>query len=234
MTARIDDWGDRGLIVAVDEETIEAANRRVHALRAAIQAHRPAWLLDLVPAYASLGLVVDTDAMADQEAPLALARDWLARLLATQPASTAASDGRLVEIPVCYEGEFGPDLGEWAAHCGLDVEAAIQRHAGGDYRVAMLGFSPGFPYLLGLDPGLSMPRLATPRACVPAGSVGIGGHQTGVYPAAGPGGWRLLGRTPLRLFDPGRAAPALLAPGDQVRFVAIDRARFDALAGARP
>lgn len=233
MKARIQDWGDRGLLATVEDETIEAANRRVHALRAAIEAQRPDWLQDLVPAYASLGLVVDEDALHDR-AGLAPARDWLASLVAATPAPGEAGAGRCLEIPVCYEPAFGPDLAQWAAACGLDVETAINRHVDGDYRVAMLGFLPGFPYLLGLDPALAMPRLATPRPQVAAGSVGIGGAQTGVYPAAGPGGWRILGRTPLRLFDPRRAEPSLLAPGDRVRFVRIDRARFDDLAGDGP
>lgn len=234
MKTRIEAWGDRGLLVTVHEDDIEAANLRVHALRAAIEAKRPAWLQDLVPAYASLALVVDEEALDGQAAPLEQARTWLERQLAAAGAAGPAAEGRRVDIPVCYEPEFGPDLDEWAAHCGLDVEAAINRHTAGDYRVAMLGFSPGFPYLLGLDPALAMPRLATPRAHVAAGSVGIGGSQTGAYPAAGPGGWRLLGRTPLRLFDPRRAQPALLAPGDHVRFVRIDRARFDTLSGTGP
>ncbi|KFL37388.1 5-oxoprolinase subunit PxpB [Arenimonas donghaensis] len=232
MKARIDAWGDRGWLVTVDVDSIEAANRRVHALRAAIEARRPPWLQDLVPAYASLALVVDGHAARGQAACLAEARAWLERLLASAPDAEAGTLGRRVDIPVCYAPEFGPDLGAWAAHCGLEVEAAISRHTAGDYRVAMLGFSPGFPYLLGLDPALAMPRLATPRPHVAAGSVGVGGSQTGAYPAAGPGGWRLLGRTPLRLFDPQRAEPALLAPGDHVRFVRIDRAGFDALSGA--
>lgn len=234
MKTRIQAWGDRGLLVTVHEDSIEAANHGVHALRAAIEAGRPAWLQDLVPAYASLGLVVDVDADGGPAVTLDAARTWLEAQLAAAPGADLAAPGRHVEIPVCYAPEFGPDLGDWAAHCGLAVEAAISRHTAGDYRVAMLGFSPGFPYLLGLDPALAMPRLATPRPQVAAGSVGIGGAQTGAYPAAGPGGWRLLGRTPLRLFDAHRTEPALLAPGDHVRFVRIDRARFDALSGTDP
>lgn len=231
MKTRIQAWGDRGLLVTVHEDSIEAANLGVHALRAAIEARRPAWLQDLVPAYASLGLVVDDDPTGGDAVTLDAARAWLEAQLASAPCAQLATEGRHVEIPVCYAPEFGPDLGDWAAHCGLEVDAAISRHTAGDYRVAMLGFSPGFPYLLGLDPALAMARLPTPRPQVAAGSVGIGGAQTGAYPAAGPGGWRLLGRTPLRLFDPQRAEPALLAPGDHVRFFRIDRARFDALSG---
>lgn len=229
MKARIEALGDRALLASLDAPELGTANRRVHALRAAIEARPPPWLQDLVPAYASLALVLDVDAM-DSPAPLAQARDWLQDLLGTVREG-AQTPGRCIDIPVCYGGEFGPDLDDWARHAGLDAEEGIARHAAGDYRVAMLGFAPGFPYLMGLDPALAMPRLATPRARIPAGSVGIGGGQTGVYPNAGPGGWRLLGRTPLRLFDPAAHPPTLLAPGDRVRFVPIDRARYEALGG---
>lgn len=230
MKARIEALGDRALLACLDAPDVETANRRVHALRAAIEAKRPPWLQDLVPAYASLALVLDADAMETPD-PLGRARDWLQDLLG-RVGDTATAPGRCIEIPVCYGGDFGPDLDDWARHGGFSPEEGIARHAAGDYRVAMLGFAPGFPYLMGLDPALAMPRLATPRPRIPAGSVGIGGGQTGVYPSAGPGGWRLLGRTPLRLFDPSGASPTLLAPGDRVRFLAIDRARYDALGGA--
>ena len=124
-------------------------------------------------------------------------------------------------VPVCYGGEFGPDLDDLARYARLSVDEVIARHCAPDYRVAMLGFAPGFPYLLGLDPALHAPRRATPRVRVPAGSVAIGGAQTGIYPSELPGGWLLIGRTPLTLFDPAREAPALLAPGQRLRFRAI-------------
>ncbi len=125
-----------------------------------------------------------------------------------------------------YGGEAGPDLADVAARAGIGADEAAARHAAGGYTVAMLGFAPGFPYLLGLDPSLATPRHATPRTRVEAGSVGIGGAQTGIYPASGPGGWRIIGRTPLRLFDAMRDPPTLLRAGDRVRFVAIDAATF--------
>ena len=118
-----------------------------------------------------------------------------------------------------YGGEHGPDLDALAEHAGLSPREAVELHATAEYRVAMLGFAPGFPYLLGLDPRLAMPRLATPRQRVEAGSVGIGGAQAGIYPRPGPGGWRIIGRTDALLFDPARESPSLLAPGDRLRFV---------------
>jgi KipI family sensor histidine kinase inhibitor len=136
----------------------------------------------------------------------------------------APAMARLVEIPVCYGGDFGPDLDALADHARLGAEEVVERHAGAMYTVAMLGFAPGFPYLFGLDPALHMPRRASPRTRVPAGSVAIGGAQTGIYPSELPGGWQLIGRTPLVLFDADRDPPSLLMPGDRVRFVAIDAA----------
>jgi KipI family sensor histidine kinase inhibitor len=195
-------------------------NAAVHAMAARIRAAGPPWLRDLVPAFASLGVFFDpaVDPARVHEALLAFAD------AADLPAT--ADDARIVEIPVVYGGEFGPDLESAAGELGLTPGQLVERHSGGDYRVAMIGFAPGFPYLSGLDPALSLPRLATPRARVAAGSVAIGGAQTGIYPRESPGGWRLLGRTPLALFDPLHEPPTLLRPGDRVRFVAIDADAF--------
>jgi inhibitor of KinA len=134
---------------------------------------------------------------------------------------------RLVEIPVCYGGELGPDLGTVAERAGLGADDAAALHAGADYLVYAIGFTPGFPYLGGLPAALHAPRRATPRPRVAAGSVGIGGAQTGVYPQASPGGWQIIGRTPLALFRPAERPAALLRPGDRVRFRAISRSEFE-------
>lgn len=130
------------------------------------------------------------------------------------------ASGRVVDIPVHYGGEHGPDLADVAAHTGLPPHEVVRRHCEGRYVVYFLGFQPGFAYLGGLDPALATPRRAEPRLAVPAGAVGIGGEQTGIYPAAAPGGWQLIGHTDVSLFDPAHEPPALLAPGDTVRFVA--------------
>jgi KipI family sensor histidine kinase inhibitor len=137
---------------------------------------------------------------------------------------------RTVEIPVWYGGEAGPDLAGVAAAAGLDEQGVVGLHAGADYVVFMLGFMPGFPYLGGLPARIATPRLATPRTAVPAGSVGIAGAQTGIYPTESPGGWRLVGRTPVRLFDARLSPPALLGPGDHVRFVPVTRSDYGAVA----
>ena len=222
---RIEPLGEEALLLRFGDGIDPDANRRVHALAARIAEAAPPWLRELVPAYASLAVFVECAAC--ERDPLADAAAWL-RAFVDEPENMRqqADDAAALEIPVCYAPEHAPDLDALAAHAGLSRDAAIERHAGGDYRVAMIGFAPGFPYLLGLDPALAMPRLSTPRTRVPAGSVAIGGAQTGIYPRESPGGWHVIGRTPLPLFDTGSMPPALLAPGQRVRFRAIDAGAF--------
>jgi KipI family sensor histidine kinase inhibitor len=142
------------------------------------------------------------------------------QVLAVWPQLAAAAiEGRTIEIPVAYGGEHGPDLADVAAHTGFTPAEVVRRHAAGEYVVYLLGFLPGFAFMGGLAPELATPRRAEPRVAVPARSVGIGGAQTGVYPLVSPGGWQLIGRTPLQMFDPAAADPTLLRPGDRVRFV---------------
>ncbi len=190
-----------------------ALNTRVHAVAARLRRRKPSWLRDLVPAYASLGVFFDPAADSER------VREQLEALLAADGDDAAEYTPRTIDIPVIYGGDHGPDLVDSAAELGLSPTQLIQRHSAAVYTVAMIGFAPGFPYLIGLDPTLSLPRLATPRARVPAGSIAIGGAQTGIYPRESPGGWRLIGRTAQSLFDPQREPPTLLQAGDRVRFV---------------
>ncbi|MEZ5290339.1 MAG: 5-oxoprolinase subunit PxpB [Vicinamibacterales bacterium] len=203
-----------GLVLVELEATIDpGVNRRAVALAHAIGAAGIRGVRDVVPAYASVGVHVDP-LRADLTALEAVVgRAW--------DREGDAADGRVVEIPVCYGGRFGPDLAEVAAFACCAEADVIARHAQGQYRVYMLGFLPGFAYLGGVEASIAMPRRASPRAAVPAGSVGIAGRQTGVYPCESPGGWRLIGRTPVAMFDAARTRPALLEPGDVVRFVPI-------------
>lgn len=217
--------GEDALLLRLGNGIDASTNYQVHQLAARISAQRPAWLRDLVPGYASLALFVDGDAFADDADPLSEARDWLATLDGANglPDDTGSPfKAKLVEIAVHYGGEAGPDLEAVAQHAQLTDDEVIARHTACEYTVAMLGFAPGFPYLIGLDPRLEMPRLDTPRTRVPAGSVGIGGAQTGIYPRTSPGGWRVIGRTDMTLFEPAREPPSVLAPGDRVRFVVAD------------
>lgn len=216
--------GDTGLLVSFEQRIAQSVGAAVAALNTRVAAAAIPGVVETVPAFATLlifydPLVTEYDAVADAVQKLAQA-----------PGSdTAAGEGRLVEIPVCYGGTFGPDLPFVAEHAGLTEKEVIELHAGREYRIYMLGFLPGFPYLGGLDERLFTPRLPTPRTAIPAGSVGIGGEQTGVYPIASPGGWQLIGRTPLKLFDPsvGRLP---YAAGDRIRFCPITQDEFDAIA----
>lgn len=220
----IERLGDAALLLRFGDAIDAALNRRVHRAARQVVAARTSWLLDCVPAYATLGVFVDVTQLDGVADPLAVAEAWLRETLADlQDDDDVSHDDRIVEIPVRYGGDDGPDLADVAQHAGVSVDEVVQRHAGGEYTVAMLGFAPGFPYLLGLDPRLATPRLATPRADVPAGSVAIGGAQAGLYPQRSPGGWRLIGRTDAVLFDPAREPPTLLQPGDRVRFVPESR-----------
>ena len=164
--------------------------------------------------------------------PMKLGYDELCRTLETQLRDIEPNNDeskRVIEIPVCYGGVFGPDIETVAQHAGLSVSEVVSLHAGHDYLIDMLGFLPGFAYLGGLDERLHTPRLATPRTAIEAGSVGIGGAQTGIYPLASPGGWQLIGRTPLRPYDPAREEPILYRAGDYLRFVPITETEYHAI-----
>lgn len=193
---------------------------RVQAIATAIRGAALAGVLDIVPAYTAVTVYYD---------PVTVDYATLvARLMACAWAADAMNNaiGREREIPVCYGGEFGPDLDVVAKHTQRSADAVAAQHAGAAYVVHAVGFAPGFGYLGGLPAALNCPRRVTPRASVAAGSVGIGGAQTGVYPLATPGGWNVIGRTPLRLFDPGRAEPSWLRAGDRVTFRAISEEEF--------
>ena len=224
----IEPLGESALLLRFGNVIDHALNDRVHAAAAALRTAALPGIEDIAPAYASLLLRFDPRRWPDMPmfvsaVRVALAREGTIRS-DDEPTGTA-----VVELPVCYGGAHGPDLAEVAALTGFTQSEVIARHATGDYRVAMLGFAPGFAYLLGLDAALAVPRLSSPRLRVPAGSVAIGGAQTGVYPSVLPGGWRLIGRTPMRLFVAARVPPARLTPGLRVRLRAIDAATFAAL-----
>ena len=203
-------------------------NARVHALAAALEAAPPAGLGSLTPGYTSL--LVQFDPLVAEPAPIAAAiRDLLHGL-----GPVERPPGRVHEIPTVYGGECGPDLERVARRLGLSPTEVVSRHTAAEQSVYIIGFAPGFPYLGDLPPELALPRRSTPRERVPAGSVAIAGRQTGIYPRSTPGGWHLLGRTPLVLFDPTRDPPAYLRPGDRVRFVAIEPNEWDHHAGPAP
>lgn len=216
---RIEPLGEDALLLRLGEGIDTAINAQVHLLAAQVAAARPQWLREIVPAYATLAIGIDLAALGERDDPLAIVERWLRSLGLDRDDTDAGTDAPLHNIAVHYGGEHGPDLDAVAAHAGISATDVVARHCAGEYHVAMLGFAAGFPYLLGMDASLAMPRLATPRMKVAAGSVGIAGAQTGIYPRAGPGGWRIIGRSDATLFNATRTPPTLLAPGDRVRFI---------------
>ncbi len=224
--ARFQAASDQSLLVYFGQEITLDAHQHVVRLLRLLELEPVAGIRNLHPAYSSL--LVKFDALKLRHVELeAILRSYLDRL-----EDVRLPEPRQLEIPVCYGGEYGPDLNDVSAMHGMTPTQAIELHASATYRVYFLGFVPGFAYLGEVPEALATPRLATPRRRVPPGSVGIAGSQTGVYPFATPGGWRLLGRTPLSMFRPDRNAMSLLSIGDRVRFMPISRERFAALESA--
>lgn len=222
--------GDNALIMEVGNVIDESTHRRVQAVWRTLAAEPslPA-VRELVPAYTTVTLFYDPAAAVAAGAPADDIVDWLGAKIRDRlksPPKMEKARPRTVEVPVCYGGEFGPDLARVASLARLTPEEVIKRHSKATYLVHLIGFAPGFPYLGGLPKDLRTPRHAKPRMAVPPGSVGIGGEQTGIYPMTTPGGWNLIGRTPLRVFRPEQNPPVLLAAGDQVKFSAITPAEF--------
>jgi len=210
---RIYPLGDSALLIQLGSEIDDRINNRVLALERRLISLFPSFVRATVPAYVSLTIHYDPCQVNSEEFQTSILQQLDAVVGSDSP------QGKLIKVPVVYGGEGGPDLPFVADHCGLSVAEVIRRHSQPEYRVHFIGFLPGFPYLGGMDPRLETPRLATPRTEVKAGSVGIAGGQTGIYPLDSPGGWRIIGWTPLKLFDITKELPVLLAPGDRVQFV---------------
>ncbi|HVC20690.1 MAG TPA: 5-oxoprolinase subunit PxpB [Vicinamibacterales bacterium] len=222
---RIVGAGDSTLIVEFEARVSPAVNARALAVARAIAAAGFAGVRDIVPTYCSVA--VSFDPLRTDVTALGAALEEAA----ARPAPRGRRTPAPIEIPVCYGGTFGPDLPEVARRAGCPEEEVVRLHTARVYRVYMLGFVPGFAYLGRVDDRIAVPRHATPRVRVPARSVGIAGFQTGIYPTETPGGWQLIGRTPLEPFDLGRAQPCLLQAGDAVRFVPISAGEFARLSG---
>jgi KipI family sensor histidine kinase inhibitor len=224
--ARFQCASDQSLLVYFGQQITLVAHQHVVRLLRLLELEPVAGIRNLHPAYCSL--LIKFDALNLRHVELeAILRSYLDRL-----EDVRLPEPRQLEIPVCYGGEYGPDLNDVSAMHGMTPTQAIELHASATYRVYFLGFVPGFAYLGEVPEALATPRLATPRRRVPPGSVGIAGSQTGVYPFPTPGGWRLLGRTPFSMFRPDRNAMSLLSIGDRVRFMPISRERFAVLESA--
>jgi inhibitor of KinA len=227
--------GDRALLVEFGEAPDPAVTARVRALADFLRARQLPGVTDLVPGMCSLALHYEPEAWrGGDDAPAPYDRLVLAlQDLVGEAEQVPRREGALIEIPVVYGGEFGEDLAELAAMHGITPQQVAEIHGSATYTVYMLGFAPGFAYIGPLDGRLDAPRRATPRTVVPAGSLAVANGLTAIYPMASPGGWNLIGRTPLRMFDLNRDPPARLSAGDRVRFVAIDAARFRELEQAQ-
>jgi inhibitor of KinA len=213
MKPRLLPLGDSALLVRFGDEIDPGANQRVHELDALLHADKTSGVIETVPAYATLLVYYDPFIMKYAEAS-----DWVNAQM-DKVKSAASRKPRRIEVPVRYGGELGPDLAFVAAYHQLSVQEVLRIHTAIEYVVYMMGFTPGFAYMGKLNDSIATPRLETPRTRVAAGSVGIAGAQTGIYPIESPGGWRLIGRTELRLFDPGADPAFLFSPGDTVQFV---------------
>jgi KipI family sensor histidine kinase inhibitor len=217
--------GDLAVSVELGEEISTEINTRVRALEFLIEQKALPGVVETVPTYRSLLVYYDPSMVGYAALCAQLAA------LAEQATTTAMPPAREVEIPCCYGGELGPDLEPVAQRLGLSADEVARLHAGAGYLVYFIGFTPGLPYMTGAPARLTIPRHDTPRVKVPAGSVAIGGIQCCIYSVESPGGFWLLGRTPVRLYDPDAAQPILLKPGDRVRFRPIARPEFDEIAG---
>ncbi len=216
--------GESCLVVEFADEIDRGANRRLQALRHAIEARGPRGVRELVATYRSLAIHFD---------PLVLEYGDVEGIVKTSLQNMGegeTGEERIVVIPVLYGGEYGPDMGNVASYTGLSVEEVVKRHTGRDCYCFMLGFMPGFPYLGGMDESIATPRLKQPRTSTPVGSIGIADKQTGGYPFDSPGGWQLIGRTPAKLYDPRKENPFLLEAGDWVRFRAIGDDEYQKIA----
>jgi len=214
--------GEGGIVVELGDAIDPSLNAWVHRLADAVRSELAADVLEVVPTYRSLLVLFDPLRRGRRELEGRIA----ALLGGVSKGSRRVRPARVVRVPVRYGGPDGPDLAFVAEQARLTVDEVVSIHASVAYRVYMIGFTPGFPYLGGMSERIAAPRLDTPRTRIPAGSVGIAGAQTGVYPVESPGGWRLVGRTPLRLFDPRSGEPFLVAAGDRVRFVPVDDEAF--------
>jgi KipI family sensor histidine kinase inhibitor len=230
---RVMPLGD-GAVMAELADTLDLdANAAANRIAADVRRNAPGWIVDVVPALVTVTVHFAATTAADASAHRNGATRLLLEAIERETGEPAATPTRTVQIPVCYEAPHALDLAEVAAATGLSPEEAVRAHAASAHRVLMIGFVPGQPYIGGLDARLAVPRRATPRPRMERGAVAIANGQTAIYPFATPGGWSVIGRTPLVLFDPGRDPPSLLETGDAVAFTPISPAEFERLSGSR-
>ncbi|MCP4720164.1 MAG: 5-oxoprolinase subunit PxpB [Desulfobacteraceae bacterium] len=213
--------GDTGLIVEFGEGIDPDINKKVRAMAAAVKTRKPDGIIEIIPTYRSL-LFIYNPVQIQPKQLITLIEEFESTI-----DTVGEQDVNLIEIPVCYGKDFSPDIENVKASSNLDSDEVIRLHSQPEYLIYMVGFTPGFPFLGGLDEKLFTPRLTTPRLVVPAGSVGIANNQTGMYPIDSPGGWQIIGRTPLKLFAPQRKKPFLYKAGDKIKFIPISQDEFE-------
>ena len=232
MEFNISPLGDHGAIIDLGKTIDEESHERVKQVTAFLNDKPFDWLIEYIPAFTTVALFYDpVKVMEQKDKSFALPYEIVRATIEKELPKLGVGEkkqGRVVEIPVCYGGDLGPDLTQVARHNDLTEEEVIEIHTAGDYLVYMIGFAPGFPYIGGMKEEIATAIKEEPRLRLPAGSVGIAGSQTGVYPIETPGGWQLIGQTPVRLFKPDQEPPSLLHAGDKVVFKAITRSEFDA------
>jgi len=217
--------GDCGLLVEYGDGIDPDVNNKVRSMAIVMEKESLKGVLETIPTYRSLLIIYDPVIINPEKLKkeISALEERLSQVKIPPPDT--------VEIPVCYDGEFGPDIQFVAEYNSITVDDVVRIHSGADYRIYMIGFTPGFPFLGGLPKLLHTPRLETPRSFVPERSVGIANNQTGIYPLASPGGWQLIGRTPLKLFAPGRSNPFIYKVGDMIKFKPISAEDYERLAG---
>ncbi|EIJ82214.1 KipI [Bacillus methanolicus PB1] len=224
MDYRLQPLGDNAVIIELGEDINIETQQIIKMIASLLDNNPPEWMIEYIPAFTTATIFYDpfkiTNLLNNEILPYDYVCGQLQQLLAGLKADKTIKP-RVVKIPVCYGGEFGPDLEYVASFNGLTTEEVINIHSSGDYLVYMIGFAPGFPYIGGMSEKIATPRRETPRLKIPSGSVGIAGKQTGVYTIETPGGWQLIGRTPLKLFRPDEEPPSLLMTGDKIKFVPI-------------
>ena len=222
MNTSFSPLGDQAIVIELGNEINEQTEKQIRRLSALLESKPPEWMVEFIPAFITVTVFYNPCLATYDEVQMELT-ELLAHL-----GEDLAVESRTIEIPVCYGGEFGPDLEFVAQHNGLTAREVIDIHTSGNYSVHMIGFAPGFPFIGGMSEKIAAPRRDSPRLRIPERTVGIAGMQTGVYPIETPGGWQLIGRTPLRLFRPENDIPSLLRAGDKVVFQEISAADYHA------
>lgn len=212
--------GDRALVIEFGDIIEEQTNSKIRSFTLAMEREGLEGIIEIIPTYRSLMVIYE---------PMTIGLDELINKMKAIEAKMdelKLPDAKVIEIPTLYGGEYGPDISFVAENNNISIDEVIKMHTSSEYLIYMIGFTPGFPYLGGMDDKIATPRLQVPRTKIPAGSVGIAGKQTGIYPIESPGGWQLIGRTPVKLYDPYRKEPVLLNAGDYIKFVPIDENEY--------